>query len=185
MNLLIKGGKVVFGGETTEKDILVKGDTIAAVGAGLEDREAEVIDARGKYVLPGAIDVHTHMQLPFGGTVSADDFANGTKAAAFGGVTTIIDFAIQAKGAEFLASGRALIVSFVQGIQSVISRPAEVVREGLANLRRLHVPTSEDFPVLLTTGTAYLVEHARVSWTTYRPCSAFSLHLYLAQLSSV
>ncbi|MFZ5634675.1 MAG: dihydropyrimidinase [Bacillota bacterium] len=98
MSLLIKGGKVVFGGGTKESDILVKGDTIAAVGTGLEDREAEVIDARGKYVLPGAIDVHTHMQLPFGGTVSADDFANGTKAAAFGGVTTIIDFAIQAKG---------------------------------------------------------------------------------------
>lgn len=98
MSLLIKGGKVVFGGEVKEADILVKGSTIAAVGPGLDAGDAEVIEAGGKFILPGAIDVHTHMQLPFGGTVSADDFANGTKAAAFGGVTTIIDFAIQAKG---------------------------------------------------------------------------------------
>ncbi|MHB8917168.1 MAG: dihydropyrimidinase [Desulfocucumaceae bacterium] len=98
MSLLIKGGKVVFGRQVRETDILVKGETIAAVGPGLDAGGAEIVDAAGKFVLPGVIDVHTHMQLPFGGTVSADDFANGTKAAAFGGVTTIIDFAIQAKG---------------------------------------------------------------------------------------
>jgi len=95
-DLVIKGGTIAFPAGLTRADLAVRGETIAALGSDLEGRET--IDASGKLVLPGAIDVHTHFQLPFCGTVSADDFANGSKAAALGGVTTFIDFAIQAKG---------------------------------------------------------------------------------------
>src|SRR5205807_6612375 len=72
---------------------------IAAIGKDLPRQNAsKVLDASGKYVLPGGIDVHTHLDMPFGGTTSADDFETGTRAAAFGGTTTLIDFAIQYKG---------------------------------------------------------------------------------------
>ncbi len=111
MKYLIKNGVVVTPANTFKADVLVDGGVIQAVGTQLSGADAQVIDAAGKYVLPGAIDVHTHMALPFGGTVSSDDFADGTVAAAFGGITTIIDFAIQAKGeklAETVAKRRAL-----------------------------------------------------------------------------
>ena len=75
-----------------------KGDKFIKVEQGIRADVSTIIDGEGKYVLPGAIDVHTHMQLPVSGTVSADDFFTGTRAAAFGGVTTILDFATQSKG---------------------------------------------------------------------------------------
>jgi dihydropyrimidinase len=102
---VIRGGTIYNGGATVETDIGIDGGKIAALGHGLEG--AEVIDATGKKVFPGAIDGHVHLQLPFGGTVSADDFENGTKAAACGGVTTVIDFAIQAKGKPMMAAVEA------------------------------------------------------------------------------
>ena len=98
VSLLIKGGTVVFGGVRNQADVLLQGDRIVNVGPGIRADGSEIINAEGKYVLPGAIDVHTHMQLPVSGTVSSDDFFTGTRAAAFGGVTTIIDFATQSKG---------------------------------------------------------------------------------------
>ncbi len=93
---LIRGGTVVNASGTTEADVLIEGDTIVAVGA-LADAAAggEVIDATGCYVLPGAIDNHTHLSMPFGGTRSADDYDTGTQAAAAGGTTCIVDFALQ------------------------------------------------------------------------------------------
>ena len=94
-DLVIAGGEIVSTSGRMRADLGIRGERIAAVGQGLSGRER--IDAAGKLVLPGAIDVHTHFQLPFCGTVSADDFANGSKAAALGGVTTFIDFAIQAR----------------------------------------------------------------------------------------
>ena len=104
MRTLITGGTVVNADGSTEADVLVDGEQIAAVGRGLagSDMAAGVdrtIDASGKYVIPGAIDVHTHMELPFGGTFAKDTFETGTRAAAFGGTTTIIDFAVQSRGA--------------------------------------------------------------------------------------
>ncbi|MHC5038283.1 MAG: dihydropyrimidinase [Planctomycetota bacterium] len=93
---VIRGGVIYNGGETIRADIGIVGEKIAAVEEKVDG--AEVIDASGKYVFPGGIDVHVHFQLPFGGTVSADDFKNGTKAAACGGVTTVMDFAMQVKG---------------------------------------------------------------------------------------
>jgi len=114
---LIAGGTVVTAAGTQDADVLVAGEKIAAVlardvtGTGAEGGDSaaavaadRVIDATGKYVLPGGIDVHTHMEMPFGGTFSADTFETGTRAAAWGGTTTIIDFAVQAKGTSLLAT---------------------------------------------------------------------------------
>lgn len=102
---VIKGGTIYNGGETLTADIGIDGGTITALGKNLEG--AEIIDASGRKIFPGAIDGHVHLQLPFCGTVSADDFENGTKAAACGGVTTVIDFAIQAKGEPLMAAVEA------------------------------------------------------------------------------
>jgi dihydropyrimidinase len=100
MRTLIKGGTVVTATETTKADVLVDDEKVAAIGLGLaaESDMDRVIDASGKYVMPGAIDVHTHMELPFGGSFCSDDFFTGTRAAAFGGTTTIVDFALQDYG---------------------------------------------------------------------------------------
>ncbi|MHA1960347.1 MAG: dihydropyrimidinase [Candidatus Thorarchaeota archaeon] len=96
---IIRNGLVVTDTSKQDVDIGITAGRIAAVGKKLEsDSAADVIDAKGLYVFPGGIDVHVHFQLPFSGTVSADDFENGTKAAACGGVTTVLDFAIQTKG---------------------------------------------------------------------------------------
>ena len=100
---LITGGDVVSATGVAPADVLVDGETVAAViapgsAAPLGVTADETIDATGKYVVPGGIDVHTHMELPFGGTFSSDTFETGTRAAAHGGTTTIIDFAVQRTG---------------------------------------------------------------------------------------
>ena len=109
MSILIRGGTVVTAEGTLNADVLIEGEKIAAVlarpaAAGLQTSADEVVDAAGKYVIPGGIDGHTHMEMPFGGTFSVDTFATGTTAAAWGGTTTIIDFAVQAKGTSLLAT---------------------------------------------------------------------------------
>jgi dihydropyrimidinase len=102
MRTLISNGTVVTADGSYQADILVDGEKIAGIGAGLgrmtNAMADETIDAAGRYVIPGGIDVHTHMKLPFGGTFAKDDFFTGTRAAAFGGTTTIVDFAVQSKG---------------------------------------------------------------------------------------
>lgn len=95
-SLLVKGGTIVSPLGMYKADLLVRDGVIAALGDGLV--ADETIDARGKLIFPGGIDAHTHMAMPFGGTVSCDDFADGTISGAFGGITSIIDFAIQGKG---------------------------------------------------------------------------------------
>jgi dihydropyrimidinase len=97
MSTLIKGGTIVTASDTYQADVLIEGEQIATIGHGLSGDTT--IDASGKYVIPGGIDVHTHLDMPFGGTVSSDDFFTGHKGAAFGGTTCHIDFAIQPKGA--------------------------------------------------------------------------------------
>jgi dihydropyrimidinase len=94
MRKLVRGGTVVTTAHASIADVLVDGEEIVAVGD-LGDVDAEVIDATGCYVLPGLIDNHTHMAMPFGGTVSIDDYDTGTRAAAAGGTTCIVDFVIQ------------------------------------------------------------------------------------------
>jgi len=98
MSLLIKNGYVVTPEKTTVADLYVEHDTITAIGESLTQRADKSIDASGNYVIPGGIDAHTHLEAPVGGTVSSDDFETGTRAAAFGGTTCIIDFATQSKG---------------------------------------------------------------------------------------
>ncbi len=93
---IIKGGTVVTAEGEARADVLIDGETIAAVGTDLDATGAEVLDASGAYVMPGGIDPHTHMELPFMGTVASEDFFTGTSAAAAGGTTSIIDFVIPA-----------------------------------------------------------------------------------------
>ncbi len=96
---VIRNGTVVTATDTYVSDIGILGGKIAAIASGLPIENAgKVIDATGMLVMPGGIDAHTHLDMPFGGTTSADDFESGTIAAAFGGTTTLIDFAIQQKG---------------------------------------------------------------------------------------
>ena len=101
MRTLITNGTIVTADGSTAADVLVDGETIAQIGADLGAGGVtadETIDAAGRWLIPGAIDVHTHMELPFGGTFAKDTFETGTRAAAFGGTTTIVDFAVQSRG---------------------------------------------------------------------------------------
>src|SRR5947209_6893802 len=98
MRTLIKNGTVVTATDRYKGDVLSEDEKITVIGTALDMHADKTIEAAGKYVLPGGIDVHTHMDMPFGGSTSADDFETGTKAAAFGGTTTIVDFAIQYRG---------------------------------------------------------------------------------------
>ena len=98
MGILIKNGTVVSATESKALDVLIEGETIARVAAGIGEARHEVVDASGLLVMPGGIDVHTHLDMPFGGTTSADDYTTGTQAAAVGGTTMLIDFALQSQG---------------------------------------------------------------------------------------
>src|SRR6185295_5833681 len=99
MRTLISNGTIVTAVDQYKGDVLIEDEKIAVIGSSLADIHADkTIDAAGKYVLPGGIDVHTHLDMPFGGTTSADDFESGTIAAAHGGTTSVVDFAIQYRG---------------------------------------------------------------------------------------
>lgn len=103
MSILIQGGRIVTAVDDYFADIYIEGETISMIGKDLDVQADTTLDASGKLVIPGGVDAHTHFDMPFGGTMSADDFETGTKAAAFGGTTTIVDFAIQTKGESTLA----------------------------------------------------------------------------------
>jgi dihydropyrimidinase len=103
LDLLIKNGTIVTAESTFKADIAIKDGKILSVGQGLKPlKGTEVVDAKGKLVLPGAIDGHTHLAMPFGGTISSDDYYTGTRSAACGGTTTVFDFVLQAKGENML-----------------------------------------------------------------------------------
>jgi len=147
---LIRGGTIVTAGETKLADLLIEGEHIREIRPGIPATAAEkVIDASGLCVMPGGIDAHTHLDMPFGGTHSSDDFATGTKAAAFGGTTTIVDFAIQGRGTRMRdaldtwwkkAEGRAVID---YGLHMIITDLGvagledmdDMVREGVASFK--------------------------------------------------
>ena len=102
MKTLIRNGHIVTATDNYHADVLIEDEVVSVIGAQL-DMEADImIDAKGKLVIPGGIDPHTHMELPFGGTTAADDFRTGTIAAAYGGTTTILDFAVQYKGQSLI-----------------------------------------------------------------------------------
>jgi dihydropyrimidinase len=149
MNTLIQNGTVVTATSTTKADVLIEGETIKEVRAGIPVDGAKVIDAAGLYVIPGGIDCHTHLDMPFGGTTSADDFETGTRAAAFGGTTALVDFAIQARGTRMRdaldtwwkkAEGRACIDYGLHMIvtdlgQCGLEDMDDLVREGVASFK--------------------------------------------------
>ena len=95
MGTLIKNGTVVNATGSQRADVLIEGEKIAQVAANIPEANHKIVDATNLLVMPGGIDVHTHLDMPFGGTTSADDYTTGTQAAAVGGTTTVIDFALQ------------------------------------------------------------------------------------------
>jgi len=103
MDLLIKNGTIVTAESSFKADIAVKDGKILSIGQNIKPlKGTEVVDAKGKLVLPGAIDGHTHLAMPFGGTISTDDYYAGTRSAACGGTTTVFDFILQTKGEPML-----------------------------------------------------------------------------------
>jgi dihydropyrimidinase len=104
MSLLIKGGRLVTAADDYVADVFVDDERISLIGEDLDVAADRVIDAAGKYVLPGCIDPHTHLDMPFGGTVTIDDVESGQISAAFGGTTCHVDFIIQPQGATFAAA---------------------------------------------------------------------------------
>jgi dihydropyrimidinase len=101
MSVLIKGGLVVTASDSTVADVFVDDERISLIGEDLDVQADKVIDAAGKYVLPGCIDPHTHLDMPFGGTTTIDDVESGQTSAAFGGTTCHVDFCVQGKGQTF------------------------------------------------------------------------------------
>src|SRR5438874_3429011 len=149
MRTLISNGTVVTAGGTRRADVVVDGQRIARIGGSLDATAERTVDASGKWLIPGAIDVHTHMELPFGGTFAKDTFETGTRAAAFGSTTTIIDFAVQPRGGSLRqgldawhekADGKAcvdygfhLIISDVR--DDVLSEMDQLVDEGVTTFK--------------------------------------------------
>src|SRR5262245_64383074 len=101
MSILIKGGRVITAADDYVADVLIDGERITLIGESLDVEADRTIDARGKYVLPGCVDPHTHLDMPFGGTTTIDDVESGQTAAAFGGTTCHVDFCIQGRGQTF------------------------------------------------------------------------------------
>jgi len=101
MSILIKGGRVITAADDYIGDVFVEDERISLIGESLDQAADKVIDASGKYVLPGGVDPHTHLDMPFGGTVTIDDVESGQTSAAFGGTTTHVDFIIQPQGTSF------------------------------------------------------------------------------------
>src|SRR5881275_1775918 len=101
MSILIKGGRVITAADDYVADVYVEDERISMIGESLDQPADKVIDASGKYVLPGGVDPHTHLDMPFGGTVTIDDVESGQTSAAFGGTTTHVDFIIQPQGSSF------------------------------------------------------------------------------------
>src|SRR6266702_2268683 len=150
MGLLIRNGTVVSAEKTVAADILIEGETIKEVRAGIAPAPGlHTLDASGMLLLPGGIDAHTHLDMPFGGTTSSDDFESGTRAAAIGGTTSIVDFAIQGRGTRMRdaldawwkkAQGKACID---YGLHMVVTDLAgagledmdDMVREGVASFK--------------------------------------------------
>jgi dihydropyrimidinase len=101
MSILIKGGRVITAADDYVADVFVEDERISLIGESLDVNAERVIDAAGRYVLPGGVDPHTHLDMPFGGTVTIDDVESGQTSAAFGGTTTHVDFIIQPPGSTF------------------------------------------------------------------------------------
>ncbi|MDQ0268260.1 dihydropyrimidinase [Cytobacillus purgationiresistens] len=150
MKKVIKNGIIVTATDTFEADVYIENETVVQIGENLNYQGAEIIDAKGCYLFPGGIDPHTHLDMPFGGTVTKDDFETGTRAAAFGGTTTIIDFCLTSKGKSLKSAvetwheksaGKAVIdygfhLQIVEGSEQVLDElPKMVEEEGITSLK--------------------------------------------------
>src|SRR5262249_43069746 len=141
MDLIVRNGLVVTASDTYRADIGIEGERIIQIGQALDGSGASrEIDARGKYVFPGGVDPHTHLDTPGQGTVSADDYRSGTIAAACGGTTSIVNFCVQEKGQGIGASlayyhrraeGQAVVD---YGFHAMVSDPTEAVFEEIPTL---------------------------------------------------
>jgi dihydropyrimidinase len=149
MAILIKHGTIVTATDLYRGDVLIEGERISTIATTLDVQADTILDATGKYVVPGGIDCHTHLDMPFGGTTSADDFESGTTAAAFGGTTSIVDFAIQYRGQTLhhawetwmkKAEGKAVIDYGFHMIMTEVSDQLELemdalVRQGVTSFK--------------------------------------------------
>jgi dihydropyrimidinase len=172
MRLLIRNGTVATADGVRPADVLVDGETVAEVAPGITAAADRTLDATGRFVLPGGVDVHTHLDMPYGDAVSADDFASGTVAAAMGGTTTIVDFAVQDRGGtlhaavaawQAKAKGKAAVDYGFHAIvtevtPSVLREMDELVAEGITTFKlfmaypgRLMVDDAAIFRALLAT----------------------------------
>ena len=150
LDLIIKGGVVVTATDMFPCDVGVKDGKIVEMGINLDMDAKEVVDATGKLVLPGALDVHTHLAMPFGGTISADSYLSGTRAAACGGVTTIFDYPVQRKGGTIMDlvnskkailekeacvdwASHCIITDFNDG--QILEEMEEAVKEGITSYK--------------------------------------------------
>ncbi|RXI45824.1 dihydropyrimidinase [Clostridium tetani] len=146
---IIKNGTIVMASDIYKGDIGIKDGKVVQIGLDLEDSGKKIIDAGDKYIFPGGIDPHTHMDMPFGGTFSSDDFLTGTKAAACGGTTTIVDFAVQPKGKTLKettkiwrekADNKACIdygihIAITDMNDEILEEMEEVIKEGYSSFK--------------------------------------------------
>ena len=169
MSVLIKGGRVVTAADDYVADVFVEDETVTLIGESLDVQADRVIDAAGKMVLPGCIDPHTHLDMPFGGTTSCDDFTSGTVSAAFGGTTCHVDFCIQGKGqtfAEALETWHGKIESAKPVIDVGFHLAVTDLHEG-GRSRSSHA-----CPTRASRATSSSWPTRARSWSTTRPCSA-------------
>jgi dihydropyrimidinase len=145
---LIRGGTLILADQTKECDVRIVGETIEEIGDGLPTAGAEIIDAKGKLILPGGVDPHTHFDLPMFGTVTSDDHYTGMKAAAFGGTTTVLDFVPQ--------SERGSLAEAVEAWHAKAAARAAVDYGFHMNITRLDDSVMEEIPTLADRGITSL-----------------------------
>ncbi|MBZ5538597.1 MAG: dihydropyrimidinase [Acidobacteriia bacterium] len=172
MKTLIRNGSVVTAIDNFSADLLIEGSKIAALGANLPTQNMDkIIDAQGMLVIPGGIDAHTHLDMPFGGTTSADDFETGTRAAAFGGTTTIVDFAIQGRGGRIMdaletwwkkAQGRAVIDYGLHMIVTDLSEGSTDADQGLDSMNSVVREGVTSFKLFMAYPGALMVDDGTI-----------------------
>lgn len=164
MTLLVRNGRLISPEKDEVADVYVEKESIAAIGTRLNEPADRVIDATGKYVIPGGIDVHTHLDAPVGNTVSSDDFETGTRAAAFGGTTSIIDFATQDAGQRlkdtleiWWKKGERSTIDY--GLHMIITDLAAAPMEGIDEVMREGVTS---FKLFMAYPGALMVDDATI-----------------------
>lgn len=153
MDTIIKNGLIVNAHESFTADVGIKNGVICCIGSDLNDDKAKIIDAAEKYVIPGGVEPHAHFSVPFFGTVSCDDYTSGTRAAAFGGVTTVIDFATQEKGCFLGETARARMAmaqdkTYVDySFHLIITDPSDEVLDEIPQMVSLGFPSMKVYMV--------------------------------------